>query len=46
MRMILFVGDGKADLDAAQNAGIESVWVSWGLRTLDELGMPANRTIL
>ena len=34
----LFVGDGEADMDVAQNAGIESVWVSWGFRTLEELG--------
>lgn len=33
----LFVGDGEADLDVAKNAGIESVWVDWGFRSLDEL---------
>ncbi len=42
----LFVGDGEADLDVAKNAGIESVWVSWGFRTLEELeGRKPNHTI-
>jgi phosphoglycolate phosphatase len=36
-RQTLFVGDGEADLDVAKNAGIESVWVSWGFRSLNEL---------
>jgi phosphoglycolate phosphatase len=33
----LFVGDGEADLDVAKNAGIKSVWVSWGFRKIEEL---------
>ncbi len=33
----LFVGDGEADLDVAKNAGIKSVWVSWGFRKMAEL---------
>ncbi len=42
----LFVGDGEADLDVAKNAGIESVWVSWGFRTLEELeGRKPNHII-
>jgi len=42
----LFVGDGEADLDVAQNAVIESVWVSWGFRTLEELdGRKPNHII-
>ncbi|MGE4286091.1 MAG: HAD family hydrolase [Phycisphaerae bacterium] len=34
----LFVGDGEADVEVARNCGIKSVWVSWGLRSLEELG--------
>ena len=34
----LFVGDGEADLDVAKNAGIKSIWVSWGFRFIEELG--------
>jgi phosphoglycolate phosphatase len=42
----LFVGDGEADLDVARNAGIESVWVSWGFRSLNELeGREPNHII-
>jgi phosphoglycolate phosphatase len=37
-RQTLFVGDGEADIDVAKNAGIQSVWVSWGFRSLPELG--------
>jgi len=33
----LFVGDGEADLDVAKNAGIKSVWASWGFRKIEEL---------
>lgn len=33
----LFVGDGEADVDVAKNAGIKSVWVSWGFRKFEEL---------
>ena len=33
----LYVGDGDADLLTAQNAGIDSAWVSWGYRRREEL---------
>ena len=33
----LYVGDGDADLLTAENAGIDSAWVSWGYRRREEL---------
>ena len=33
----LYVGDGDADLLTAQNANIDSAWVSWGFRRREEL---------
>jgi len=29
----LFVGDKDADVETANNAGIDSVWVSWGYQS-------------
>ena len=33
----LYVGDSDTDITTALNAGVDSAWVSWGYRTLDEL---------
>jgi len=34
----LYVGDSGVDIQTALNAGVDSAWVSWGLRHRDELG--------
>ena len=33
----LYVGDSGVDMLTASNAGVESVGVSWGFRSIDEL---------
>lgn len=34
---VLYVGDSGVDMQTAQNAGVRSVGVAWGLRTVEEL---------
>lgn len=33
----IYIGDSNVDLNTAANAGIDSAWVSWGFRRLDEM---------
>ena len=33
----IYIGDSSVDLDTARNAGVDSAWVSWGLRKRDEM---------
>jgi phosphoglycolate phosphatase len=33
----IYIGDSNVDLNTAANAGIDSAWVSWGFRKLDEM---------
>ncbi|MDE7401439.1 MAG: HAD hydrolase-like protein, partial [Clostridia bacterium] len=33
----LFVGDGEADIEAAENVGMDCVSVLWGYRTKEQL---------
>ncbi|MDD2258973.1 MAG: HAD family hydrolase [Bacilli bacterium] len=43
---VLFVGDSDVDMMTAKNAGIDSVFVSWGFRTYDDIkGIGVNYII-
>ena len=33
----IYIGDSSVDLDTARNAGVDSAWVSWGLRKREEM---------
>ena len=33
----LYIGDSDVDIRTAENAGIDSAWVSWGFRRRNEL---------
>lgn len=43
---VLYVGDSEVDLQTAQNAGVDSVFVSWGFRKPEDVaGLPISYTI-
>lgn len=33
----IYIGDSNVDLNTAANAGVDSAWVSWGFRRIDEM---------
>ena len=33
----IYIGDSNVDLETAANAGVDSAWVSWGFRRLNEM---------
>lgn len=34
----IYIGDSRVDIDTAANAGMDSAWVSWGFRSIADLG--------
>lgn len=34
----VYIGDSEVDMETAVNAGIDSIWVSWGFRRAEEVG--------
>lgn len=33
----IYIGDSGVDLDTAKNAGVDSAWVSWGFRRIEDM---------